>query len=143
MGQKVWNAIAATGLVLSGLISLTPFKLAPVCTKLLQLSSGMMVPMKCNWSGRAEVIMGIVVMAASLLIFLMKKEGGKKALGIMLGILGIAILTIPTKLGIGICANPHMACHTTAKFLDLWGAGLIILGAVALFTSQEQEKPVS
>lgn len=136
MGQKMWRVFAAVGLVLGGLISLTPFKLAPVCNHLLTLAKGSKVHMACYWTGRAEVIMGLLVIAASLLILLAKSDGGKKALGIMLGILGVAIIIIPTKqLGLGICANSHMACHTTAKFLYIWAAGLIILGIVGLFKS--------
>ena len=138
MNRKIWNVIAGTGLILGGLVSLTPFKLAPVCEHLLKLASGMNVHMACHWTGRAEVIMGFIVMAASLLILMSKKEASKRVLGIMLGILGIAIIIIPTSTGIGICANPSMDCHTTAKFLDVWGAALIILGAVSLFKREEK-----
>jgi len=97
--------------------------------------------MTCYWTGQAEVIMGLLVMAGSLLMLLLNREGGKRALGVMLGILGVAIIIIPSKLGIGICGNSHMACHTTAKFLYIWAAGLIILGIVALFKSEENKRP--
>lgn len=142
MSRKIWNVIAGTGLILGGLVSLTPFKLAPLCEKLLTLASGTKVHMVCNWTGRAEVIMGFIVIVTSLLILISKKEASKRALGIMLGILGVAIIIIPTSIGIGICANPSMDCHTTAKFLDVWGAALILLGGVSLFKGEEKVKDV-
>lgn len=138
MSRKIWNVIAGAGLILGGLVSLTPFKLAPVCDHLLTLASGTKVHMACHWTGRAEVIMGFIVMVASLLILMSKKEASKRALGIMLGIFGVAIIIIPTSIGIGICANPSMDCHTTAKFLDVWGAALILLGGVSLFKGAEK-----
>ncbi|MDT3699579.1 MAG: DUF4418 family protein [Thermincola sp.] len=141
MGQKIWNGFAVASLVLGGLISLTPLKLAPVCKHLLTLANGSKIHMTCYWTGQAEVIMGLLVMAGSLLMLLLNREGGKRALGVMLGILGVAIIIIPSKLGIGICGNSHMACHTTAKFLYIWAAGLIILGIVALFKSEENKRP--
>jgi hypothetical protein len=40
---------------------------------------------------------------------------------------------MPTKLGIGICGNPEMACHTTKAALTAWGGGLIIVALGSQF----------
>lgn len=134
IASHVWKIAAVTGFVIGGIVALTPYQLAPVCDHLIELSSGKMIPMKCNWMGRIEVIVGLMTMLASLLVFVMKQKTAKSALGVILGLLGLQILIIPTELGIGVCSNAQMPCITTAKFLTFEGSGLLVT-SVAAFSS--------
>lgn len=131
--QRVWQLIGAAGVVIGALLAFTPFNLAHVCTGALELVNGRMVPMKCNWSGVAEVILGVVVAVNGLLIILASK-GNPRYLVLMLGVLGIAALVTVTDTGIGICMNEQMACHTTKSVINIWGGLLIVLGLGGQFT---------
>ncbi|MEA4902228.1 DUF4418 family protein [Desulfitobacterium sp.] len=115
------------GLLLGLLISLIPFQLSPVCQKLVEMQNGNMSHMKCHYTGQAEVYLGILVLAVSLLL-LLSKGGARRYLGLVQAVLGVIVILMPTPFGIGICMTATMACHTTAKFLYVLGALLIALG---------------
>jgi hypothetical protein len=98
----------------------------------IQSTSGEEVPMKCHWTGIAEIGVAIpmyivgAVMAATrrrrTLSFL-------SLLGIALGGLAIAF---PTKL-IGVCPNPAMLCSTVMRpVLILLGSGAVGLSGLGL-----------
>ncbi|MDW7674412.1 MAG: DUF4418 family protein [Bacillota bacterium] len=131
--EKMWRLIGVIGILIGIIIMLTPFKLAPVCSGTLELASGMFVPMKCNWTGHAEVIIGAIVAVNGLLIFFAARQN-PRYLGLMLGVLGIAAIAIPSNLGIGVCMNPEMSCHTTKSVITMWGGLLIFLGIAGQFT---------
>jgi hypothetical protein len=131
--KKIWKLVGLLGILMGILIVFTPFKLAHVCTKTLELTSGMMVPMKCHWTGVSEVVLGVLVAVTGLIIFLVKDDSGRRYLALMLGVIGIAVIITPTSLGIGICGNPEMACHTTKMALNFWGGALIVVALVSQF----------
>ncbi len=139
MNGKLQKVIGGSGVVLGLLIALTPFQLAPVCQRLLELTSGKMVHMRCHYTGQAEVFIGILIALVSLIYLLNKSLPAQKSLGGVLVFLGLVVIILPTNLGIGVCMNP-MECHTTAKVLYVLGGLSVVDGLVAIF----QEKiPVS
>lgn len=135
MGGKLQKIIGGLSLVLGLLIALTPFQLAPVCQRLLELTTGRMVHMRCHYTGQAEVVLGLIVMAVSLLFLFNKSISAQKSLGAVLAFLGVAVIVLPTNFGIGVCMNP-MECHTTAKFLYALGSLLVISGLVGVFQKE-------
>ncbi|HHY28128.1 MAG TPA: DUF4418 family protein [Desulfitobacterium dehalogenans] len=139
LNGKLAKIIGGLGVVLGLLIALTPFHLAPVCQRLLELTTGKMVHMRCHYTGQGEVFLGIIIVLVSLIYLFNKTIFAQKSLGGVLMILGLGVIILPTNLGIGVCMNP-MECHTTAKVLYVLGGLTIIDGLVAVF----QEKiPVS
>ncbi|SHN87639.1 DUF4418 family protein [Desulfitobacterium chlororespirans] len=139
LNGKVAKVIGGLGAVLGLLIALTPFQLAPVCQRLLELTSGKMAHMRCHYTGQGEVFLGIIVVLVSLIYLFNTSIPAQKALGGVLMILGCAVIILPTNLGIGVCMNP-MECHTTAKTLYVLGGLTLIDGLVAVF---QEKLPVS
>ncbi|BAE82045.1 DUF4418 family protein [Desulfitobacterium hafniense] len=139
LNGKVTKVIGGLGAALGLLIALTPFQLAPVCQRLLELTSGKMTHMRCHYTGQGEVFLGIVVVLVSLIYLFNTSIPAQKALGGVLMILGCAVIILPTNLGIGVCMNP-MECHTTARVLYVLGSLTIIDGLVAVF---QEKLPVS
>lgn len=120
----------------SGLLTiLTPFNLAPVCQRLLELKTGNMVHMRCHYTGIAEVFVGIIVLVTAMLLLLARERVTRRSLGKLLAVLGLVIIILPTKYGIGVCLKP-MECHTTAKVLFLLGS-ILLLDGLALHLEKE------
>lgn len=127
------------GAIVSLLIIFTPFQLAPVCQKLIEMKSGNMAHMSCHYTGQAEVYLGILTLIISLMIFF-SRGGVRRYLGFILAALGVMVILMPTHLGMGICMSP-MECHTTAKFLSIYGGLLTVEGLVLGFVKETQIPP--
>lgn len=129
--MPTWLAKVTSGVViLAGLATiLTPFHLAPVCQKLLELKTGNMVHMRCHYTGQAEVFLGVIILVAGLLLALAQDSKTRKSLGKLLALLGLLVIIIPTNYGIGVCLQP-MACHITARVLYLLGGILFASGLI-------------
>lgn len=139
LNGKVAKVIGGLGAVLGLLIALTPFQLAPVCQRLLELTSGKMVHMRCHYTGQGEVFLGITIVLVSLIYLFSRTLSAQKSLGGVLMILGLIVIILPTNLGIGVCMSP-MECHTTATVLYVLGGLIIINGLAAVF---QERLPVS
>lgn len=102
---------------------------APVCQKLLELKNGNMVHMKCFYTGQTLMVLALVLLVLAITNLLGKKKNWPVT--ICLGILMI-VVTTDLPIGIGLCGNTAMACHTTAIFAII--AGIIAIGAGILET---------
>jgi vacuolar-type H+-ATPase subunit I/STV1 len=80
----------------------------------MQLPSGKNIPMKCLWTARAEIGLGILLLAVGVLLFISRKLETIRSLSILALILGILIILLPTVL-IGVCGNPEMPCAAVMK----------------------------
>ena len=89
---------------------------APVCGKMLELTSGKQVPMKCHWAGQAAIAVSVIILAAAVAALLAKKE--YKGLMLVTAVSGVILFLIFTSL-IGVCASEEMRCQIT----KLWGMG--------------------
>ena len=119
--------ISASGIVtvvLGLLIVLTP-ALLPVCQGFLELASGKQVPMRCHWTARAEMLLGVLVLIVGLMIAFLKSPEGRQRLHHQVALLGAATILTPLFI-IPTCANPDMACNVATK------PALIILGGIVL-----------
>lgn len=109
--------------------------------KLITLSSGAAIPMKCTWSAQASIATGAGLLAVGILLpFSRKKEttGFLSVIGITMGAMA---LLIPTKL-IGVCGS-SMPCHTFMQPFLVSSGGLAMalsaVGLVVAFSSKENK----
>jgi len=109
--------------------------------KAIQLPSGKSIPMKCYWTARAEMGLGVLLLAVGALLFISRKLESRRFLSILALILGIFIILFPTAL-IGVCVNPDMTCVVLMKpILLLIGIVTGALGVAATawnFTRKSQ-----
>lgn len=118
-------------LVLVSLLSLAGIVLfSPVCSKLLELANGNMTHMKCFYTGKASIILTIILLISSILGFL-KENKYINIVIIVIGVLLIAV-TYDSFIGIGICKKA-MDCHSTALWIRGEGIISIIIGLIMLF----------
>ena len=121
---------AAVTVVLGILIAVAPQTFASVCKVTKK-------PMKCFWTARAEIFLGIsiAVFAVLQIIFALKESNIQANLALTFAIItnAIGVILVPSAL-IGVCAKPMMHCHSVTKPFLIVAAILIIL-AVALQTA--------
>ena len=99
--------------------------------KAIQLPGGASIPMKCLWTARAEIGMGVLLLAVGIFLFISRTLESRRFLSVLVLILGIFVLLLPTTL-IGICINPDMPCVVLMKpILLLIGVVTGALGIVA------------
>jgi hypothetical protein len=104
-------------------------------------SNGKTVPMKCNWTGQAELALGIPLFAVGVMMTASRRKENIRNLSIMGIILGSAILLIPTVL-IGVCATPGMLCNSVMlPSLVFFGSLVILTGIVGLIASFKVKEP--
>lgn len=89
-------------------------------------SMDMSVPMKCHWTARAELGIGILIVLIGLLLLLFSSKKIRLGLTLALTPAGILALLIPVWL-IGVCGNAHMSCHALSL------PALTVLGGVTAF----------
>jgi hypothetical protein len=101
----------------------------------LTLADGRSIPMKCHWTGQAELALaGPLFVTGSLLAFNKRKETLRN-LSVLGGILGIFVILLPTAL-IGVCANPDMVCNSIMKpALILLGSLIVVLSIAGVVKS--------
>lgn len=122
------NKIICAVQALSALVLLGAIKIwAPVCGKMLTLTSGKEVPMKCFWTSKAAVAVAIILLAVAVLAFFAKSDG--KKFFVVSAVVGVVLFLVFGSL-MGVCASPEMRCNVTA----LWGrivAGVVIASSLA------------
>lgn len=101
-------------IALGVLLSLIPLILFPVCNNIIELTNGKTLFMKCHWTARAELLVGILMIFDGMLIISFKKHETGLALSIMLFLLGLMALLIPTEV-IGMCETITMPCRVGTK----------------------------
>ena len=139
MKSKLSNILIALQIIAAGCMVGTIKIWAPVCGKMLELTSGKQVPMKCHWAGQAAIAVSIIILAAAVAALLTRKE--YKGLMIVNAVAGVVLFLVLTKL-IGVCASEEMRCQVT----KLWSVGcaavVTILSAVDLLSGKEGQIPV-
>jgi hypothetical protein len=106
--------------------------------KSITLANGKTVPMKCHWSGKAEIVTGVPLVLVGLLMCFARRKQGLFILSILGILLGVFVIFIPTSL-IGVCTS-GMPCETFMKpFLILAGALVIIVSLCGLWLMHKAE----
>ncbi len=96
--------------------------------KAITLSSGKTVPMKCHWTGIAEIATGVPLAAVGVMMTFNRRRNSLFTLSVMGSILGIFAVLLPTSL-IGVCTNMTALCNTVMK------PALTAMGSVAIVGS--------
>ncbi len=94
----------------------------------LELANGKTVPMKCHWTGIAEIGVAIPLLFVGIFEITSKRKESLTILSVLGVVLGILAILFPTFL-IGVCANPDMTCNMLMR------PGLILAGVLAVIAS--------
>lgn len=143
-------AIAVILIIVGLLIAIVPWYILPVCEAADQNSDSMKdmkagskggMIMKCGYTARAEVGVGLlgVLLGLSLLVF--PRRDSRRAIGVQTIGVGVVAVLLPTVL-IGVCGTPSAPCVIGTKpGLILLGTITVIIGLVLLFTRYSGDGP--
>ena len=112
---------------------------APVCGKMLELTTGKQVPMKCHWAGQAAIAVSVIILAVAVMAFLAKKE--YKGLMVVNAVAAAVLFLVFTNTLIGVCASAEMRCQVT----KIWGMGaaavVFVTSLINLLSGKEGQVP--
>ena len=133
------NKILAALQALAAVIAVGAVKIwAQVCGKLLELTNGRQVPMKCHWAGQATIALAVILLLLAVMSLTAKKDFKKLQIVALVG--GVMLFLVYGSL-IGVCASETMRCQVTA----LWGRGaaIVTIGAalINLLSGKEGQIP--
>ena len=112
--------------------------IAPVCTGMVETAAGKQVPMRCHYTDAAVTLFAFLLLVCAVACFVTKQ---KAACGIMAAAIGICgFFALSNTLGMGICANPDMACNVTAPFIKLCSTLALLTGAISLYLGMKEGK---
>lgn len=113
---------------------------APVCGKMLETTTGKMVPMKCHWAGQAGMAVAAIILIAAAMALLAKKE--YKGFMVITAVCGALLFMIFATSFIGVCASAEMRCQVT----KVWGIGaaavVFATSLINLLSGKEGQVPV-
>ncbi len=95
--------------------------------KAITLANGSTIPMKCHWTGIAEIATGVPLLAVGAMMIPARRKSNILSLSILGIILGIFVVLLPNSL-IGVCQT-SMLCKTVMK------PALTVLGSLAIVGS--------
>lgn len=113
-------------------------KIVPVCTGMLELTSGKQVHMKCYYTSMVFVFIAILLLVNAMIAIVAKPSIISSVMTIIVA--GLIYVTLNDTIGIGICANPDMACQMTAPFAKVCGTIEIICGLIYGYMVCKKEK---
>jgi uncharacterized membrane protein YkvI len=106
----------------------------------MTMASGMKMPMKCHWTGLAELALAVPLLVVGSLMAVSNRRESQRNAGLIAAALGLFVTLLPTKL-IGVCANPDMICNSTMKpTLILLGTLIMVGGLVIAFQAMRNKE---
>lgn len=137
MNTTVWKVLSAIELV--AMIALTAWAVVSGgCTTQVELASGMSTPMKCFWCFRAVTFVGIIGVAASAIALFAKTTGARRSGAALSALAATMAMLLPSSMGIGLCTDATMHCHTTALGVWVIGAVAIVIAIVQIAKAEPQ-----
>lgn len=134
MSKKI---IAGIEIVVAIIMWLVVTKISPVCGGMLELASGKQVHMKCYYTAVVFVFIAVALLINGILSLFVKASVASGIMTVVLAVLVFA--TLNDSVGIGICANPEMACQMTAPIVKVCAAVEVLCGTIyAVFASKEK-----
>ncbi len=111
--------------------------------RVIVLENGKTIPMKCHWSGLAELVVAVPLFVLGVMDIINRNFLVFRYLSILGIVLGIFIILIPTNL-IGVCTNPEMLCSSVMRpILVLSGILVVVANLIGVWVSfKSQNKPV-
>jgi hypothetical protein len=111
--------------------------------RVMTLANGMTVPMKCHWTGIAEIGVAIPLGLVGIFEIIGKRKETFNFLSGTGAVLGVLAIMFPTTL-IGVCANPAMLCHMVMRPGLIMSGALVIGASVVVFAfSRKTADPVA
>jgi len=109
----------------------------------LTLQDGRTVPMKCHWTGIAEIGAAVPLGLVGILSLRKQRKETSRRLAVIGGASGALAILFPTVL-IGVCANPMMICNMV-MLPTLVAAGILaMVASVVLFVNaRETQLPMA
>lgn len=130
MKAKVFGLFIA---ILGLLLAVGPIYIVPPCVKMLTTLSGAEIPMKCFWSARAELGIGILISVGGILTMFFTSAKARLAISLMIFFTSLLALAIPAHL-IGGCKMETMACQlTTFPFIYVLSSVIALVCLVNIF----------
>lgn len=137
-GKKSTMIIAAIEAAAAVFMLLAVKVIAPVCTGMLETAAGKQVHMKCYYTGVVAVLLAVLFLVNGAVCFATKQKISCGAMTVALAV--YAFIVLNDTMGIGICANPDMACNVTAPYIKLCATLELIAGAASVFLGMKESK---
>lgn len=107
--------VAALMIILALVIGIVPqFTSCEAQGRSLTLADGRQIPMKCHWTGQAEIAVAAPLAVTGGFLATSRRKATLRTAGIMGAVLGVFVMMLPTVL-IGVCGNPDMICNSVMK----------------------------
>lgn len=106
--------------------------------KALTLENGRTIPMKCHWTGEAELAAAGPMLVLGGLIAFNRRKVALRSLALIGLVVGIFAVLLPTAL-IGVCANPDMLCNSVMKPTLIFSGTVASAASVAVFLLARKE----
>lgn len=128
--------VAVLMVILAILIGIVPqFTTCASQGRSLTLADGRQVPMKCHWTGQAEIAVAAPLLIAGGLLATSKRKETVRVVSSGAAVLGLAVIALPTLL-VGVCGNPEMICNAVMKpTLILMGGSVTALSLFGVVQS--------
>lgn len=130
--KSTTRSITGAGVIaLGALVAITPRYIFPVCEYFgvrMDMGMGKSEPMHCYYTGKASLLIGILIAVIGLAIIIASRPETLRPLALVLASAGAGVIIIPTWL-FPICLNADMHCNQGAKPM------LIVLGILAMITA--------
>lgn len=136
--QKDWIKFSAILAIIAGaLVVITPLAFAPPCQELLELKAGGLISMKCFWTARIFILIGLLIVVTGILQAFAKGRESRQLLSILLIAQAVALLLVPKSIVIGICGMDMAACHLLVKFETIFVVIILLTGLFSLWASRK------
>ncbi len=106
--------------------------------KSITLANGKTIPMKCHWTGIAEIAVGAPLLAVGAMMIPTRRKTNLLSLGVLGTVLGVMAVLLPNKL-IGVCST-SMLCNTVMQPTLTVLGGLVIVGGLGTIVSSRRLK---